>query len=199
MNTNNVQPLSTLENLEDPDYFYNYVTQLLDTNLPLDYNELITSKQEIWVTVLLGLSQFMVFPPASETLSWKAFSRKVEMVGKWMELIERASSRIVGLYSEPGNLAEEILTKLLGLSCAFWAWDGHETRDDATYTPLYMREKTLKVMLTVVRALGDNVTTAPSDRRLWQTLRIFLVECLDIIRGEHSTWISFLILNSGCR
>ncbi|KAG6891314.1 hypothetical protein C0992_009195 [Termitomyces sp. T32_za158] len=124
----------------------------------------------------------MVFPPASETLSWKAFTRKVEMVGKWMELIERASSRIVGLYSEPGNLAEEILTKLLGLSCAFWAWDEHETRDDATYTPLYMREKALKVMLTVVRALGDNVTTAQSDRRLWQTLRMFLVECLDIVR-----------------
>ncbi|KNZ76453.1 Serine/threonine-protein kinase atr [Termitomyces sp. J132] len=182
MNTNNVQPLATFENLEDPDYFYNYVTQLLDTNLPLDYNELITSKQEIWVTVLLGLSQFMVFPQASETLSWTAFARKVEMVEKWMELIERASTRIVGLYSEPGNLAEEVLTKLLGLSCAFWAWDGHQNCDSATYTPLYMREKTLKVMLIVVRALGDSVTTAPSDRRLWQTLRMFLVECLDVIR-----------------
>ncbi|KAG6868123.1 hypothetical protein C0993_007327 [Termitomyces sp. T159_Od127] len=129
----------------------------------------------------------MVFPPASETLSWKAFARKVEMVGKWLELIERASGRIVGLYSEPGNLAEEVLTKLLGLSCAFWAWDDHETRDDATYTPFYMREKTLKVMLTVVLALGDNVTTAPSDRRLWQTLRMFLVECLDIVRDFASS------------
>ncbi|KAG5733468.1 Serine/threonine-protein kinase atr, partial [Termitomyces sp. T112] len=124
----------------------------------------------------------MVFPQASETLLWTAFARKVEMVEKWMELIERASTRIVGLYSEPGNLAEEVLTKLLGLSCAFWAWDGHQNCDSATYTPLYMREKTLKVMLIVVRALGDSVTTAPSDRRLWQTLRMFLVECLDVIR-----------------
>ncbi|KAG6832347.1 hypothetical protein H0H87_001811 [Tephrocybe sp. NHM501043] len=183
MNTNNVQPLATFESLEDPDYFYNYVTQLLDKNLPLDYNELITSKQEIWVTVLLGLSQFMVFPSGSGALSWKVFARKVEMVEKWMELIERASTRIVGLYSESGNLAEEVLTKLLGLSCTFWVWEGHDDHDDATYTPLYMKDKALKVILIVVRVLGDGVsTTAPTDRRLWQTLRMFLVECLDMVR-----------------
>ncbi|KAG6827760.1 hypothetical protein H0H93_015327, partial [Arthromyces matolae] len=184
MNTDNVQPLATFENLEDPDYFYNYVTQLLDTNLPLNYTEPITLKQEIWVTVLLGLSQFMVFPPPSSTLSWAFFKRKVEMVEKWMELIERASTRIVGLYNEPGNLAEEVLTKLLGLACAFWVWDDHNARDDnESYSATYMREKAFRAILIVIRALGDNVaTTAPSDRRLWQLLRMFLVECLDTLQ-----------------
>ncbi|KAG6866121.1 hypothetical protein C0991_008429 [Blastosporella zonata] len=181
----NVEPLATFESLEDPDYFYNYVTQLLDTNLPLGHNVLINSKQEIWVTVLLGLSQFMVFPPASGALSWKVFARKVEMVEKWMELIERASTRIVGLYTATGNLAEEVLTKLLGLSCAFWVWDDHEDHEDVTYSPLYMKDKALRVMLVVVHAIGDSVTlttAAPTDRRLWQTLRMFLVDCLDAVR-----------------
>ncbi|KAF8076761.1 hypothetical protein FPV67DRAFT_1472577 [Lyophyllum atratum] len=183
MTTITVQPLATLESLQDPDYFYNYVTQLLDTNLPLDYTDLITSKQDIWVTVLLGLSHFMVFPPISEALSWRVFARKIEMVEKWMELIERASTRIVGLYLETGNLAHEVLTKLLDLCCAFEVWDSHEDHGDAAYTPIYMKEKALRVMLIVVRVLGENIsTTAPSDRRLWQTLRMYLVECLDVIR-----------------
>lgn len=183
MTTAAVQPIETLESLQDPVHFYNYVTQLLDTNLPLGCNELITSKQDIWVTVLLGLSHFMVFPAISESLSWTVFTRKVEMVEKWMELVERASTRIVGLYLETGNLAHEVLTKLLDLRCAFEAWDGHEQHDDAGYTPLYMKEKALRVMLIVVRVLGDSsLTTVPSDRRLWQTLRMFMVECLDVIR-----------------
>ncbi|KAF5387623.1 hypothetical protein D9615_000714 [Tricholomella constricta] len=174
---------ATLESLQDPDYFYNYVTQLLDENLPLHYTDLITSNQAIWVTVLLGLSHFMVFPPTSDALSWRVFARKVEMVEKWMELIERASTRIVGLYLETGNLAQEVLTKLLDLSCAFEAWDGHEDHTDASYTPLHMKGKALHVMLIVVRVLGDSIsTTTPSDRRLWQTLRMFLVECVDVIR-----------------
>ncbi|KAG6812100.1 hypothetical protein H0H92_004400 [Tricholoma furcatifolium] len=183
MNAENVQPLGPLKDLEDPDYFYNYVTRLLDTNLHLGHNETINSKQEIWVTVLLGLSQFMVFPPMTSTLSWKILSRRVEMVEKWMELVERASTRIVGLFTEPGNLAEEVLTKLLGLTCAFWAWNDNDDHDDATYTPQYMREKAMKVMLVVTRVLGDSSSTTPADRRLWQTLRMFLVECLDTVRG----------------
>ncbi|KAG5654240.1 hypothetical protein H0H81_005927 [Sphagnurus paluster] len=185
MSTINVEPLATLESLQDPDQFYNYVTQLLDTNLPLHYTDLITSNQGIWVTVLLGLSHFMVFPQISHTLSWSVFTRKVEMAEKWMELIERASTRIVGLYLETENLAHEVLTKLLDLSCAFGAWDGHDDESETAYSPLYMKGKAVRVMLTVFRVLGDSMSVnAPSDRQLWRALRTFLIECIDVIRGE---------------
>ncbi|KAG5648745.1 hypothetical protein DXG03_000092 [Asterophora parasitica] len=183
---------ATLENLQDPDSFYNYVNQLLDTNLPLHYTDLITSNQSIWVTVLLGLSRFMVFPPISDALPWSAFARKVEMAERWMELVERASTRIVGLYLETGNLAHEVLTKLLDVICAFDAWNSHEDYSNASHSPSHMKQKALRVMLVVARVLGNSISNiAPTDGRLWQTLRVFLVESIDVIR-DYATRPSIL-------
>lgn len=193
-----LRPLATLES-DKPEHVHAYITKLLDANLNSDTSARITSDQDTWVTVLSGITRFMFVSPPEGKAAWSTLGEKIDMIENSLEVIQRASARVDGLFFKAGHLAHQILTRLLDLSCVFEVWDSHEGNGGDACSPKFMRDKTVEVILVVVRSLGDSVSTPAMDRPMWEILRLFLVEVLDVITGMHLLCRIFDILNMQLR
>lgn len=182
-----LRPLATLQS-DKPEHVHAYITKLLHANLNTDTSGRITSDQDTWVTVLSGITGFMFVSLPDGKTSWSTLGEKIDMIENCMEVIQRASARVDGLFVRAGNLAHQILTRLLDLGCVFEVWDSNEeSHDDEGCTPRFMKEKGFQVMLVVLRALGDSVSTITMEKQMWEFLRTFLVEVLDVINGAHTS------------
>lgn len=182
-----LQPLATLRS-NKPEDVHAYIIKLLHAKLNNNTSNRITSDQETWVTVLSGITDFM-FVNLPDRAPWSTFREKIDMLENSMEVIQRASARVDGLFFRAGNLAHQLLTRLLDLGCVFEVWDSvEENHGDEGSTPLFMKGKAYEVMVVILRALGDSASTADVDPPMWQILRTFIVEIFDVING---TWLVY--------
>jgi len=159
-----------------------YLSKLLDAKLD-DSSSRIISGQEEWLAVLSGLMDFMIFP-LPQNVPWSAFQENIDMVQKSMEVIQRASKRVDGLFSGTGHIVHQLLTRLSYLYCVFEVWDTFEESNiHEACSPRFMKARAHEVMFEIIQILGNSISTTEINPAMWQILQIFLVEILDVIKG----------------
>jgi hypothetical protein len=149
---------------------------------------LCLGKKSDWVIFFVALSDsFMFLPLPGPDHSWSNWGQKIELIERTLEAVHRAFVLMDGIFLDPENLLDKILTRLLDLCIVFEVWASDEV-DDAKdlFTPRFMKDKTFKVFSGIVRRLGDNVATETGvDKPMWSYLQTFIEKCLHIVHGEH--------------
>jgi len=183
-------PVPTFENVEgdaSPEQFLSFLRTLILENLDGDPSMRIpAANKDTWVTVVVGLADhFLASFPSSNSVSWSAIHEKVNLVQVTLEVIQRVSSRVDGVFLGPGDLAQKVFTRLLNLCNVLEVWISIEVpKGDGVPTPLDLREHAFQVTVGLLRCLGGNVPTAAgSDGPTWKILRNILTESLDVIHG----------------
>jgi hypothetical protein len=175
-----LQPLIGLQS-KRPEDVIAYLTKLLDAKLSESTGR-ITSGQQGWLALLRGLLEFMFFS-LPDAAPWSAYQQKIETVEKVTEVIERIAARVDGLFVEAGHVAHQLLTRFWDLYCVFEAWDKVEGSHDGRCSPRSLKDRVNGAMIVIFHALGDSPSMVDAKPPMWEVLRMFLVEALDIIDG----------------
>jgi hypothetical protein len=165
---------------------------------------LCLGKKSDWVIFFVALSDSFMFLPLPEPKhSWSSWGQKIALIERTLEAVDRAFVLMDGIFLDPENLLDKILTRLLDLCGVFEVWASDEVADAKDpFTPRFMKDRTYKVFSGIVRRLGDSsvATEVAADRPMWKYLQTFIEKCLHIVDGEYvCTALSLSVAHTNCR
>ncbi|KAF9567437.1 hypothetical protein CPC08DRAFT_22231 [Agrocybe pediades] len=150
-----------------------------------DYLESKSSRKEdpkSWSTVIDQLTNHLLGPfPLPDITPWAPMSEKISVTESTLEVIRRAFLRVEGIYDVSGDLLRKLFVRLLDLLRVLDIWTQVEVKcDKDTFTPLYMKEKTITTLGSILRGLGnDNPMASVKDGPCWKILKGILQELVD--------------------
>ncbi|KAJ7248463.1 hypothetical protein C8J57DRAFT_947425, partial [Mycena rebaudengoi] len=162
------------------EFLHNLVTQNLDGHPDA---RISVANKEPWVTVITGLSeQFLASFPSADKVQWHVMHEKVRLAAASLDVIRRVTTRVEGIFSGPGDLAQKTFARLLNFCNVIEMWlDVDFEPMEGLPSPRDLADDGLQTTLLVLRSLGGAVVhVAESNSPLWKTLRFILTECLDI-------------------
>lgn len=172
-----------------PEQFLKFLRNLISEYLDGDNTTRIpANNKDTWVTIIAGLTDhFLVSFPLPDVVPWTMMLEKITMMETTFEVIQRVFSRVEGIYNGSEVLVKSIFARLLSLCRVLDVWvDTGTTECEDIITPTLMKEKALKVLVSVLRGLGSNIATTEIEPS-WKTLRLVLIECLDVCHGTLGT------------
>src|ERR1700685_1785932 len=187
--TSTTFPVPSFQNPDadtSPKQFLGFLRKLVADNLNSDPSIRIpASNKETWITVINGLSDhFLASFPTSNVVSWSTMHEKLDLIEITLEIIQRVTGRVDGLYSGPGDAVKATFVRLLHLCSALDSWlDVAIPIEDGVPTPHRLREKAFRVAVDLLRHLGGITTSGGHSTPSWKTLRGILIECLDVAQG----------------
>ena len=175
--SSNATPAEFLE------FLRSLITQYLGDTSP----RILSSAKAAWATIVDGLTDHFLGPfPLPDFVTWETMQEKVEMTEATLEVIRRVFMRVEGIYNGSEVLVRKMFARLLDLCRTLDVWvDVGIPSGDQVFTPGYVKEKALGLLVFLLRGLGDN-TPPPSDQQYqpsWKTLRETLKECVDVCHG----------------
>ena len=182
-------PVPSFQNTDgdaSPKQFLSFLRNLIAQNLDGDPSIRIpASEKDNWIPIIDGLSDhFLASFPTSNVVPWTAMHEKLGLIEITLEIIQRVTVRVDGLYSGPGDAAKKIFVRLLNLCNALDSWlDVDIVIEDDMLTPLRLRERALGVAVDLLRHLGGITTGGEPNTPPWKILRSILIECLDVAQG----------------
>ena len=188
--SSNATPAQFLE------FLRSLITQYLgDTSL-----RILSSAKAAWITIVDGLTDhFLGSFPLPDIVTWETMREKVEMTEATLEVIRRVFMRVEGIYNDSEILVRKMFVRLLDLCRILDVWvDVGILPGAPVFTPGYIREKALGLLVFLLRGLGDNIP-APSDHQSqpsWKTLREILKECVDVCHGAPIYLVVFVKCSS---
>lgn len=168
-----------------PEQFLKFLQNLISEYLGGDSTTRISSNnKDTWVTIITGLTDhFLVSFPLPDSVSWTMMREKMIMMETTFEVIQRVFNCVEGIYNGSEVLVKNIFARLLSLCRVLDVWvDAGSIECEDMITPTLMTEKALRVLVSVLRGLGGNITTTEAEPS-WKTLRLVLIECLDVCHG----------------
>jgi serine/threonine-protein kinase ATR len=188
--SSNATPAQFLE------FLRSLITQYLGDTSP----RILSSAKAAWVTIVDGLTDhFLGSFPLPDIVSWETMQEKVEMTEATLEVIRRVFIRVEGIYNGSEVLVRKMFARLLDLCKTLDVWvDVGIPSGILAFTPEYIKEKALGLLVFVLRGLGDN-TPPPSDHQYqpsWKTLREILNECIDVCHGGPISLFVFVKISS---
>lgn len=182
-------PIQTFQSTGDgpsPRALLNFLQNLISENLHDGRVEQIPNEKHTWVTVIAGLSDYLLSSfPSSREGAWTVLHEKITLVDTTLEVIHRVLSKVDGVWSDSGETAEKAVFRLIGICGVL------DTRDDAdmqeeegVLSPRQLRERTFAGTLELIRYLGnvDHVTRG-AESRSWETAREIITECVKTSEG----------------
>ena len=166
------------------DFLRSLITQYLGDTSP----RILSSAKVAWVTIVDGLTDHFLRPfPLPDIVTWETMQEKVEMTEATLEVIRRVFMRVEGIYNGSEDLMRKMFARLLDLCRALDVWvDVGILSGDQEFTPGYIKEKALGLLVFLLRGLSDNIPPPSSDHHYqpsWKTLREILKECVDVCHG----------------
>ena len=176
--SSNATPAQFLE------FLRSLITQYLGDTSP----RILSSAKTAWATIVDGLTDHFLGPfPLPDFVTWETMQEKVEITEATLEVIRRVFMRVEGIYNGSEVLVRKMFARLLDLCRTLDLWvDIEILSGDQAYTPGYVKEKALSLLVFLLRGLGNNIPP-PSDQQYqpsWKTLREILKECVDVCHGE---------------
>lgn len=172
-----------------PTQFLGFLKTLVSENLEGDPSIRIPSTNRAsWVTVISGLSDhFLASFPTLNVVPWNAMREKLELIEITLEIIQRVTIRVDAMYSSPDEAAKKTFVPLLSLCTALDSWiDADINIEDGILTPSHLRVKAFEAGVGILRHMGQAIATdGGSDESTWRSLKSILVECLEVVQGEH--------------
>lgn len=142
-----------------------------------------------WITVIDGLTQHMLTTfPLPEAVSWSALGEKVTSVLATLDTVKRVFERVNVIFLGTAEMMKKVFARLLSLCLVLDSWVDLDVQLEGGVThPKVVRERGFEAMIGILRGLGGNVVTSVeiSDPS-WKTLRIILIECLEVCHGEYN-------------
>ena len=175
--SSNATPAQFLE------FLRSLITQYLGDTSP----RILSSAKAAWATIVDGLTDhFLGSFPLPDIVAWETMQEKVEMTEATLEVIRRVFMRVEGIYNGSEVLVRKMFARLLDLCRTLDVWvDVGILSGDQAFTPGYVKEKALGLLVFLLRGLGNN--PPPSDQQYqpsWKTLRETLKECVDVCHGR---------------
>ena len=171
-----------------PAQFLEFLRSLITEYLGDTSPRILSSAKAAWVTIVDGLTDHFLGPfPLPDIVAWETMLEKVEMTDATLEVIKRVFMRVEGIYNGSEVLVRKMFARLLDLCRTLDVWvDVGILSGDQAFTPGYIKEKTLGLLVFLLRGLGNN-TPPPSEQQYqpsWKTMREILKECVDVCHGE---------------
>lgn len=175
--------------------FHDFLKSVLDDSLLQDTAERVPfEKREAWVVLVSGLSDhFLTGLPSLGFVDWDGMDEKVGFVLTTLEIIQRVSLRVQGVFCGNGDLAKSIFSRLLNMGCVLQLWVAAEVpRRDHIPSPETLRTATMQTINRVLWSLGGaNGALSASEgvehgEIALETLRDVGKECLAQIAGQSS-------------
>ena len=170
-----------------PAQFLEFLRSLITQYLGETSPPILSSAKTAWVTIVDGLTDhFLGQFPLPDIVSWETMEEKVEMTEATLEVIKRVFMRVEGIYNGSEDLVRKMFARLVDLCRILDVWvDVGILSGDRAFTPGYIKEKALGLLIFLLRGLGDN-SPSPSDHQCqpsWKTLGEILKECVGVCRG----------------
>ncbi|KAF8659134.1 hypothetical protein AX16_001904, partial [Volvariella volvacea WC 439] len=155
-------------------YLQTLISQSLDgaTRIPGE------GKEE-WAGLVNGLSNWFLKPlQTPDMITWEALLEKIALVDATLEIIDRVTARIEGMFLAPEDFTQ-LFVKLVDLSTVLELWVEQGSTDLTTIAPADLQAKALRVTVAVLRSLVFN---SSSESPSWQLLRRVLSKALDTLQ-----------------
>lgn len=150
------------------------------------------SNKDSWITLIGQLSgHFLSTFPSPRFGPWNVLHEQIKLAEATLEVIERATVRVDSLFQGPDDQSRSILIELIKFLCQLNSWtELGDSEDGETLSSEGLHRKALDTTVVILRCVrGDNLINAQTNLSSWQFFRIFVEQCLIIIRGEFTcTW-----------
>ena len=181
-------PIQTFQSTGDgpsPRALLNFLQNLISENLHDGRVEQIPNEKHTWVTVIAGLSDYLLSSfPSSREGAWTVLHEKITLVDTTLEVIHRVLSKVDGVWSDSGETAEKAVFRLIGICGVLDTRDDADMQEEGVLSPRQLRERTFAGTLELIRYLGnvDHVTRG-AESRSWETAREIITECVKTSEG----------------